>query len=92
LSILYGSNPKLLHLLINPDTPRLISSSENIKYNSGVLSSSEQLLICIGLDAWDRSGGIHFNDLYQCLDNTNFNNMLLALLTLRNNRKKAILF
>lgn len=83
LSILYSRNEKLLHFLLNPDRPRLLHSPEKIKYNSGVLSDGEQILINIGLDIWDGSGGIHFCDLYQSLDVENFQNVLMALLYLR---------
>lgn len=79
LSLLYGRNEKLLHMLLNPDLPRLIVPSEVIKTGSQSLSSGEQLLIRVGLDIWDGSGGIHFNELYQTLDPYNFQKILLVL-------------
>lgn len=91
LSMLYGHNENMLHFLLNQDQPCLISSSENIKNQANVFSTGEQLLIRIGLDIWDGSGGIHFNELYQGLDERNFQKMLLVLLFLRS-PQKAILF
>lgn len=80
LSLLYGrKNEHLLHMLLNPNLPRLIAPAEAIKGSSRALSSGEQLLIRIGLDIWDGSGGIHFNELYQTLDPFNFQKILLVL-------------
>ena len=31
LSFLYGNNEKLLHVILNPDTPKLIAPSDTIK-------------------------------------------------------------
>lgn len=94
LSLLYSRNENLLHQILNPDMPRLIASSEEIKYHSGALSSGEQLLVRIGLDIWDGSGGINFCDIYQNLDDGNFQNTILTLLYLRSapNLKLPILF
>jgi len=86
LTLLYSAKEDLLHRVLNPRHPRLVAPSEKIKYESGVLSTGEQLLINIGLDVWDRSGGINFCDVYQCLDDNNFQNVLRALLYLRNSR------
>lgn len=91
ISMLYGHNEKLIHFLFHPDQPRLRLPSDSLKYDSGILSSGEQLLIRIGLDAWDGSGGIHFNELYQTLDEKHFQKMLQALLFLRS-PEKAVLF
>ncbi len=92
LSLLYSRNEDLLHLLLNPDTPRLKSSIESIKNDSLVLSSGEQLLVRIGLDIWDGgSGGINFNELYQKLDLVHFQKVLLVLNYLYS-PGKAILF
>jgi hypothetical protein len=79
LSLLFHRNEKLMHLMLNPDTPRLMSTSELIKNHSLGFSSSEQLLVRIALDIWDGSGGIHFNELYENLDQRNFQKMLLVL-------------
>ena len=79
LSLLYHRNDKLLHFMLNPDTPRLATSSDTIKERARSLSSGEQLLVRIGLDAWDGSGGIHFNELYQKLDPIHFQKVLLVL-------------
>jgi hypothetical protein len=91
LSMLYEKNENLLHTILNPDLPRLRTSSKVIKARSATLSSGEELLIRIGLDAWDGSGGIHFNELYQKLDPENFQKMLLFLNYLYSPRK-TILF
>ena len=79
LSFLYGNNEKLLHVILNPDTPKLIAPSDIIKKRCRGFSSSEQLLIRVGLDIWDGSGGIHFNELYENLDSGNFQKVLLVL-------------
>lgn len=91
LSLLFHRNEKLLHLMLNPDSPRLIAPSDVIKIRAQYLSSSEQLLVRIGLDAWDGTGGIHFNELYQKLDSHNFQKMLLFLNYLYS-PEEAILF
>ncbi|MBF0316483.1 MAG: hypothetical protein HQK52_23910 [Oligoflexia bacterium] len=90
LSMLYGQNENLFHFLMNPDNPRLTATSDRIKYNSGVLSSGEQLLIRVGLDIWDGSGGITFNELYQKLDEKNFQKIILVLLFLRAPKKAEL--
>lgn len=91
LSLLYGHNEDMLHLLMSPNVPKLMSSSEDIKKYSQALSTGEQLLVRIGLDIWDGSGGIYFNELYESLDDKNFQKIILVLLFLRSPRK-AILF
>ncbi len=83
LLMLFGYNKDMLHFLLNPDRPCLASCSEDIKKQSNCFSTGEQLLIRIGLDIWDGSGGIHFNELYQNLDETNFQRILLVLLFLK---------
>jgi hypothetical protein len=77
--LLYENNEKLLHHILNPNLPKLRTSSDLIKARSTVFSSGEQLLIRIGLDAWNGSGGIHFNELYEKLDSANFQRVLLFL-------------
>ena len=80
LSLLYSKNENLLHLLLNPDIPRLNSSARNIKKYSLALSSGEELLVRIGLDIWDGgSGGIFFNEMYEKLDAANFQKVMLVL-------------
>jgi len=91
LSLLYGHNPDLLHYLLNPGLPRLNFSSKVIKHEALALSSGEELLIRVGLDIWDGSGGINFNELYQKLDNQNFQKVILVLIYLRS-PKEASLF
>ncbi|MEI6811049.1 MAG: hypothetical protein WCK60_03325 [Candidatus Nomurabacteria bacterium] len=91
LSSLYAHNENLLHLLLNPDCPSLMTSSDGLKLYCKALSSGEQVLLRIGLDIWDGSGGIHFNELYETLDDKNFQKMLQVLLFLRS-PKEAILF
>jgi hypothetical protein len=92
LSTLYSGNEKLLFILLNPDHPQLQSSSSHIKKCSYELSSGERLLLRIGLDIWDGSGGIHFNELYETLDSQNFQNVILSLAALRGSSKELILF
>lgn len=91
LSLLFHRNENLLHLMLNPDCPKLMAPSEVIKARAIGLSSSEQLLVRIGLDAWNGSGGIHFNELYETLDPHNFQKMLLVLNFLYS-PQQAILF
>ena len=91
LSLLYAHNENLLHLLLHPDHPRLINSSESLKLYCKALPSGEQVLLRLGLDIWDGSGGIHFNELYETLDDKNFQKMLQVLLFLRS-PEEAILF
>lgn len=84
LSMLYGNDGKIFQLLFDVSEPRLTSPADIIKQEMGVLSMGEQLLVRIGLDIWDGgSGGIYFNELYQKLDDKNFQKMLLVLLFLR---------
>jgi len=91
LSMLYGHNENMLHFLLSSGSPCLRLSADNLKEQSSAFSSGQQLLIRIGLDIWDGSGGVHFNELYQTLDERNFQKMLLAMLFLRS-PQKAILF
>lgn len=79
LSLLFDRNDKLLHLMLNPDVPKLMATSDVIKIRAQGFSPSEQLLVRIGLDAWNGSGGIHFNELYENIDPHNFQKILLVL-------------
>ena len=83
LSNLYERHENLLHRLLNPDYPRLINPQITIEERCYGLSSGEKVLMRIGLDIWDASGGIHFNELYQDLDTFGFQKALMALLYLR---------
>ena len=91
LSLLLHRNDKILHLMLNPDNPRLMASPAVLKGHSQAFSSSEQLLLRIALDIWDGSGGIHFNEVYENLDHRNFQKMLLVLNYLYS-PEEAILF
>ena len=77
--------------MVNPDTPKLTAPSVVIQRKIKGLSSSEQLLARIGLDVWDGSGGIHFNELYEKLDPMNFQRVLLVLNYLKSPHE-AVLF
>lgn len=91
LSHLYQGNEKLLFLLLRSDSPCLQNSSCEIKKYACELSSGEELLLRIGLDAWNGSGGIHFNELYETLDSKKFKNVILALIALRGSPGEAAL-
>ena len=79
LSRLYAHHKGLLPFLLNSDGPRLRMPSDILKEHSAVFSSGEQLLVRIGLDIWDGSGGINFNELYQVLDQKNLQTVVSAL-------------
>lgn len=83
LSHLYEKHENLLHRLLNPDHPVLINPHFTVQERCYGLSTGEKVLMRIGLDIWDSSGGIHFNELYQDLDHISFQKMLLSLLYLR---------
>lgn len=83
LSNLYEHHENLLHRLFNPNCPALINPHLSTEQRCHGLSSGEKILLKIGLDIWDGSGGIHFNELYQDLDPMSFQKILLALLYLR---------
>ena len=83
LSFLYEKHENLFHTLFYVYPLRLADPAEVIKANSLALSQGEQLLVRIGLDIWDQAGGIHFNELYQKLDYSNFQKVLLVLNYLR---------
>ncbi|NOT80992.1 MAG: hypothetical protein HOP07_18550 [Bacteriovoracaceae bacterium] len=51
ISLLFYRNENLLHLMLNPDYPKLMAPPEVIKRRAQGFSSSEQLLVRIALDA-----------------------------------------
>lgn len=91
LSNLYQTHPALLHRLLNPDFPVLINPHLSVEERCFGLSSGEKLLMRVGLDIWNSSGGIHFDELYRTLDPFSFQKMLTALLYLRS-PGQAVLF
>lgn len=91
LTLLLSQNENLLHLILNPDQPKLAASPETIKERAQDFSPSERLLVRIALDTWNGSGGLHFNELYEKLDHQNFQKMLLVLNYLYS-PKQAIIF
>lgn len=82
LSYIYKNDEKLLHLLLHPDRPELIRPDLTVKKTCSGLSTGEKVLLRIGLDIWNESGGIHFNELYQELDQPVLNRVILTLLYL----------
>lgn len=90
ISILFWKKEKLIYHMFDLSAPTLASSPDEIKFESGIFSKSEQLLIRIALDIWDGCGGINFNELYQELDDKNFQKILYLLLHLKNKRSGNI--
>ncbi len=84
LTILFEKNEHLLKVFLHPDLPKLSSTSDTIKSRMSGFSSGDRLLIRIGLDIWNGSGGIHFNELYETLDTINLKKILVALIGLHN--------
>ena len=83
LSCLYEKHENLLHRLLNPDIPRLINPELSSEERAHGLSSGEYLLLRIGLDIWNGSGGMHFNELYEKLDMDSLQKVIMAIIFLR---------
>jgi hypothetical protein len=80
---LFKKNPEIINLFFNQTQPRLICSPEEIKEMARGFGSGDDLLIRIALDVWSEEGGIHFNEIYQKLDEHRFVEVINVLKFLR---------
>ena len=85
--ILYEGNMHIKNFMFNESMTKLNWPSKQLKNELSFLSSGEQVLARIGLDIWDGSGGIFFNELYQELDYRNFEKIINLLIFLRDPNK-----
>ncbi len=67
VSCVLADHPKLYAYIFKDGKCELKDTDEKIIYNSGVLSSGEQLLVCISLDLWNGSNNVKFVDVYSVL-------------------------
>jgi hypothetical protein len=83
LGIVFYNHPKLLEFLFDKEQPRLRVEPERLLSEAGVFSSGEKVLIRVGLDLWNGSGGVRLWDIVERLDVYNYHNLLAGLLNLR---------
>lgn len=79
ISLAVGRHDDLIDFLFDPARPRLRIASGQLIRKSTSLSSGEQLLIRIALDIWNASGNVKIRELFNTLDQEDFENVLLAL-------------
>jgi hypothetical protein len=83
---LFHNNPQLLEFLFHPSEPQLALPCKKIKQLTRSFSSADELLVRMGLDIWNGSGTINFNEIHEKLDEKNFTNVILTLGYLRGYR------
>jgi hypothetical protein len=85
LTLVFRNHPQLLEFLFDRDQPRLRFEPERILVEAGGFSSGEKILVRIGLDLWNGSGGVALWDVIERLDVENYRNVLAGLRNLRRN-------
>ena len=83
LNLIFRNHPKLLEFLFDKERPRLRLEPECLLSECGVFSSGEKILVRVGLDLWNGSGGVSLWDVVERLDVYNYRNVLAGLLNLR---------
>ena len=83
ISLLLANDPKILRFLFRPGVESLWAPAEDLLWESGVLSSSEQILVRLALDIWSDEGGARLWDAVSRLDAVRFESFLLAMECLR---------
>jgi len=85
LSLIFRNHPNLLEFLFERDRPQLRLAPELLLFDAGVFSSGEKVLVRVGLDLWNGSGGVSLWDVIERLDLENYRNVLAGLRNLRRN-------
>ena len=83
LNLIFGNHLQLLEFLFDKERPQLRLEPECLLSESGVFSSGEKILVRVGLDLWNGSGGVSLWDIVERLDVNNYRNVLAGLLNLR---------
>lgn len=76
------AHPYLMEFIFDPVEPKLRCLPEELLNESGYMSAGEDLLVRVALDLWSGSGNAHIWELVEILDDTNFTNVLWALLAI----------
>jgi hypothetical protein len=83
LNLIFQKHPFLLAFLFERDLARLRKEGDLLISEASAFSSGEQILVRLGLDLWDGSGGVRLLDIIERLDIQNYHNVLLGLRHLR---------
>ena len=83
ISTLLGRHTRFLDFIFNRNKPVLSRSVKEIKYEMGVFSSGEKILILAALDIWCSEGKLHLDDLCTNIDEENFRDCLKVLVFLK---------
>ena len=83
LNIVFAHNAELLKYLFEPDCPKLKQEPEILLAHARGFSSGQRLLLRVGLDLWNGSGGVLMWELIETLDDENYEAVLLGLRHLR---------
>ena len=79
ISLVLSKHYKLLEFLFEKQRPRLRRSPEDLLEESLCFSSGERTLIRVALDFWSGSGNAKIWELFETLDQGNFENVLVGL-------------
>ena len=83
LNLIFRNHPKLLEFLFDKERAQLRLEPECLQSECGVFSTGEKILVRVGLDLWNGSGGVSLWDIVERLDVINYRNVLAGLLNLR---------
>ena len=83
LNIIFTGHSKLLQFLFDNEAARLREEPECLLAWARGFSSSEQILVRIGLDLWNDSGDVKLWHIIESLDDATYENVLLGLRHLR---------
>lgn len=81
--VLLRNHKKLIPFIFDVNEPRLAGNPVDLVFESGVLSSGEQVLVQLVLDLWDNAGETRLQDVIQILDIDSFSCFLRAIAVIR---------
>ncbi len=83
LNEVFRYNPRFLGFLFNQEVPQLRLDPEWLLAEAENFSNGEMVLIRVGLDLWNGTGGVRLWDIIEGLDVYNFQGVVSGLRHLR---------
>lgn len=78
-----GPDPRLIDFMFHPDRPQLRDEPEVLLKEMGCYSSGEKILLKFCMDLWGGYGNVRTTDLYERLDDRNFEKVIQAMKDIR---------
>jgi hypothetical protein len=77
--ILFRTHPNLLEFIFERTKPRIRKLPEILIQEAQSFSSAEYILVRVALDLWSGNGNVTIWEVYETLDDSNFENFISCL-------------